>query len=42
MRLQLALSDFYAIIVIFCSKALQVVQDKGKRENVGSLGFGGF
>jgi hypothetical protein len=33
-RLQRALSDFYAITVIFCSKALLVVQEKGKRENV--------
>ncbi|KAF7508070.1 hypothetical protein GJ744_009652 [Endocarpon pusillum] len=28
-RLQQALSDFYAIVVVFCSKALRVVQEKG-------------
>ena len=32
--MQHALSDFYAIIVIFCSKALLVVQEKSKRENL--------
>ncbi|KAF2190029.1 hypothetical protein K469DRAFT_22338 [Zopfia rhizophila CBS 207.26] len=28
-RLQQALSDFYAVVVVFCSKALMVVQEKG-------------
>jgi hypothetical protein len=28
-RVQQALSDFYAIIVKFCSKALGVIQEKG-------------
>src|ERR1700722_19265113 len=34
-RLQGALSDLYATIVTFCSKALLVVQEKGKREDLG-------
>jgi hypothetical protein len=29
-RLQNALSDFYAVVVVFCSKALRVVQEKGE------------
>ena len=29
-RLQQALSDFYAVVVKFCLKALRVVQEKGK------------
>ncbi|KAI9773765.1 MAG: hypothetical protein M1839_001997 [Geoglossum umbratile] len=37
LRLQDALSDFYAIIVVFCSKALQVVQEKGIKRSVKSL-----
>ncbi|KAI9658885.1 MAG: hypothetical protein M1821_001845, partial [Bathelium mastoideum] len=31
-RVQEALSDFYAIVVVFCSKALKVVQNKGIRK----------
>ncbi|KAN0081756.1 ankyrin [Elaphomyces granulatus] len=36
-RLQHALSDFYAIIVLFCSKALLVVQEKGIKRFAKSL-----
>jgi len=38
-RLQQALSDFYSIVVKFCSKALGVVQEKGK---VASLAHNGL
>jgi hypothetical protein len=33
LRLQQAISDFYAVVVVFCSKALKVVQKKGENES---------
>lgn len=30
-RLQKSLSDFYAVIVKFCTKALEVIQDRGAK-----------
>lgn len=41
-RLQLALSDFYAVVVDFCSKALKPVQEKGKNENPNHDSLCGF
>ena len=28
-RLQISLSDFFAVVVKFCAKALEVIQEKG-------------
>jgi hypothetical protein len=38
-RLQEAISAFYAIVVKFCSKALGVVQEKGKSHNLFSTSY---
>lgn len=31
-RLQASLSDFYAVLVKFCTKAMEVVQEKGEKK----------
>jgi len=34
-----ALSDFYAVVVVFCTKALGVIQNKGIEECMHGLGY---
>ncbi|KAI9740236.1 MAG: hypothetical protein M1834_004814 [Cirrosporium novae-zelandiae] len=36
-RLQRALADFYAVVVIFCSRALGVIQEKGIKQFANSI-----
>lgn len=33
-RLQTSLSDFYALVVKFCAKALEVIQKKGAKKSI--------